>query len=115
MSQFRVLGESGVTQPYLIVLESALSGRTPVEKATVLAKNDVEYLFVLCESLDWLYLGRSQRFREWLRRRHRRTVRRSDRGNRPHEEMPRQVRPGNPRQVPPALQILTASARADLT
>ena len=57
MSQFRVLGESGVTQPCLIALESALSGPIPLEKITVLTKNDVEHLFVLWESLDWPYLG----------------------------------------------------------
>lgn len=57
MSQFRVLGESGVTQPCLIALESTLSGPIPLEKATVLTKNDDEHLFVLWESLDWPYLG----------------------------------------------------------
>ena len=47
MNQFRVSGESGVTQPWLIALESVLSGPMPVEKAKVLTKNDVEHLFVL--------------------------------------------------------------------
>lgn len=57
MNQSRVLGKSRVTQPCLIALESALSGPIPVEKATVLTKNDVEHLFVLWESLDWPYQG----------------------------------------------------------
>ena len=51
------MGESGLTQPCLIALESALSGQAPVQKATVLTKNGDEHLFVLWESLERPYLG----------------------------------------------------------
>ena len=57
MKQFRLLGESGLTQPCLIALESELSGPMPVQKSTVLTKNGREHLFVIWESLEWPYLG----------------------------------------------------------
>ena len=57
MNQFRLVGESGITQPCLIALESALAGPAPVQKVTVLTKNGREHLFVMWESFDWPYLG----------------------------------------------------------
>ena len=57
MNQFRLVGESGITQPCLIALESALAGPAPVQKVTVLTKNGREHLFVLWESFDWPYFG----------------------------------------------------------
>ena len=53
----------------------------------------------------------------WLQCRHPWTVQRSDRRNLPHAEMPRQVRPGNPRKILPAVQILDSvgTSVSDLT
>ena len=57
VNQFRLAGESGITQPCLIALESALAGPAPVQKVTVLTNNGREHLFLLWESFDRPYFG----------------------------------------------------------
>ena len=57
MTNFRLLGETGITQSCLIELDTALAGPIPILKATVLTKNEREHLFVLWESFDWPYVG----------------------------------------------------------
>ena len=57
MSDFKVLGESGITRPCLVALDMVLSGPLDPQRATVLTKNGNEHLFVLWGCGGWPFEG----------------------------------------------------------